>query len=277
MAKSLEGAIEEESTWSDGYYNAVRFYFWAPELLSKVTLSQLRKQQPNFERSVELVDHFIAKIDGSPGLEKRTFDKLGRKEEPFNHQLEIFLRLSPIATLNAMLSASGLDPFLSRPAVLTRTVEQVWPGTQPDILLLSDREAVAIEVKPPHGRSFESQLAKYALLFENIRAARPAIERTELVFLANGSFAENLPSRTPTLQAFKTGEKAWAQNRLRSAFRRLSDAELGAVCDRIDLLEPRFLSFSSFLQIADRTLGPSETERLLFEGLSKEMTRRGYC
>jgi hypothetical protein len=87
-----------------------------------VTLSQLKKQGPNFERAT--------KIDGSPGLEKRTFEKLDRQEEPFNHQLEIFLRLAPKTLLDSVVTECGLEAFRERPAVLTRTVELVWAGTQ---------------------------------------------------------------------------------------------------------------------------------------------------
>lgn len=277
MPIRLDDALAQENSWSDGYYNAVRFYFWAPELLSKVTLSQLRKQALNFPGSEALVEHFVEKIDGSPGLERRTFEKLDRQEEPFNHQLEIFLRLSPKAFLDQILAEFDLPPFKERPAVLTRTVEQVWPGTQPDILLLAEDQALALEVKPPHGRSFEGQLAKYALLFRNIRRTRPSVKATNLIFLANGSFTENLPTRTPTLEAFNAAEKVWATSRKRAAFKALSDRDLTAVCACIDELEPRFLSFDRLRSIADEQLGPSETERLLYDGLFKELVRRGYC
>ncbi|XBQ16639.1 MAG: hypothetical protein ABL308_01920 [Oceanicaulis sp.] len=276
MPITLEDALESENTWSDGYYNAVRFFYWWPKVLAKIPISQLKKQQSKFVYSSDLVNFFREKIDDSPGLERRTFAKLDRQEEPFNHQLELFLRLAPAQAINALLAHCGVNEFDERPSVLTRSVEQVWPGTQPDILLLSKSAAVAIEVKPPHGRSFEGQLAKYALLFENLRKARPTVERTDLIFLANGGFEDNLPRKTPTLAAFRDSEKAWARTRSRHAFKVLDDDELLMICYRIDATEPRFLSFSDFLRTQDQALGPSETERLLFDGIRKEIERRGY-
>jgi len=276
MRITLEDGIESESTWSDGYYNAVRFFYWWPKILAKIPISQLKKQQGNFERSEGLVRYFRKKIDDAPGLEGRTFEKIFKQEEVFNHQFEIFLRLAPLEAINTMLDHCGIAQFYERPSIITRSVEMIWPGTQPDLLLLAPATAVAIEVKPPHGRSFDGQLAKYALLFENIRSARPSIERTDLIFLANGGFEDNLPRKTPTLAAFKNSEIAWAKSRPTHAFKALKEDELTALCKRIAAIEPCFLSFDDFLRTQDETLGPSETERLLFDGIRKEIERRGY-
>lgn len=276
MPISLENALEQEEGWPSAYYNAVRFYFWEPELLSKVTLSGLKRAAATHDAADDLVRYFHTKLDGTPGLEKRTFEKIGRTEEPFNHQLELFLKLASKQFFDLFLNAFGETGFSARPSVLTRTVELVRPGGQPDILLLTPEEAFAIEVKPPHGRSFPGQLAKYALLMDCIRQACPQMKRLGLVYLANGGPEDNFPSRTPTLATYRQSEATWALGRRRHAFKGLCDQGMERVAGMIASLKIDFIGFDEFISLAGRTMNSSETERLLVGGLASEMRRRGY-
>lgn len=276
MSLGLDDALKSETTWSDGYYNAIKFYFWEPELLGKLTLSQVRKAALAAHSSAEVVKALENSVDGSPGMEARSFERIKRTEEPFNHQLELFLRLAPTRYFDAMLNAVSEPPFSTRPHVLTRIVQLVWRGTQPDVLMLSETEAVAIEVKPPHGKSFDGQLAKYAFLFRNLVAERPNLQRKHLIFLANGRLADITPRKYGSIEEYKQRERDWARARTAAAFRRLQDDEIEEICDLIEQIEPKMLSFGGFFSACEGAATDNEAETLLLAGLRQELVRRDY-
>lgn len=276
MPVSLQDILKDKKSWVDAYYNAVRFYFWEPDLLSKITISALKKQSKLHETSSELVQYFEQKLNTSPGMEERAFERISRTEEPFNHQVEFLLRLAPKKLLDELMVFSKGQSFQERPDVLSRSVESVWPGGQPDILLLGKQQALAIEIKPPHGRSFPGQLAKYAYLLTAIKKNNPQIKTTSLLYLANGRAEDNFPKKTASLEDYKLSETEWVRARHKIVFKNMSSDEINDICLTIDRLNPVFLSFEGFFEMMTSSMCSCETEILLTQGLQYEMQKRGY-
>jgi hypothetical protein len=272
---TLSKAIELEQDWTDIYYNVMNYYFWEPKRLRRLSYSRLVKLARKYEKSKGLLN-ILKPAHGGKGIEQEVMQSAYIDEEPFNHQLEFFFRLAPKNSFKALFNHCDLPIFDERPEILTRTAELVFQGVQPDLLIISRTSALMVEVKPARGKSSAGQVAKYASLSHRLRRARPEIKNIKLLYLANGGILDNFPRSMPSLEELKLSAKNWIVHRRSSAFARSNEASLDAFVDELDFMEIKFISFGSFVDIMRESMGYSETEQRLIDGLEADLFRRNW-
>lgn len=272
---TLDEAEMCEQDWSDTYYNIMNYYFWEPKRLKRLSLSSITKKVKSFANSKDLIAEFKTSHGGT-GLEQRVMSSAYIDEEPFNHQLELFFRLAPQECFDSLLNYVGLESSAERPKVLTRTVELVYGGVQPDLLLLYNNSALMIEVKPPRGKSSAGQIAKYAHLSRSLREDRPEITNFRLLYLANGGLDQNFSKNLAVWPDLKKSAEEWVMERKSSAFKLVDLGVLNEVKDQIAKQQPVFISFSQFVESMKLSCTNSETEKRLIDGISMDLIRRNW-
>ena len=267
---SFENIQNEGWDWCRGYYNAVEFYHWEPELLNRVSVAGIRK----IKSGKKTADEILKKLDTKSGSCRRTMDKIKRTEEPFNHILELFTRLSPKSIFDKLAQYSNLGVFQNEPRVITRKFEYTYKNaTQPDLLLFTPEQSLFIEVKPPHGYSSPEQFAKYCYAMLLVESDYPAIVST-LLYLANGNVQENF--RKNSMESLRVASIAWVDNCKKGEIKNLNKQDRIKLIHKIKSTDITFLDFGSFLKLIKPCFGKSETEQKLLKGIECEIIRRGY-
>jgi len=253
----------------------MNYYFWEPKRLKRLSYSRLANLARKYEKSKDLLNVFKAS-HGVKGIEQKVMQSAYIDEEPFNHQLEFFFRLAPQNSFKTLFNRCNLPISDVRPEILTRTAELVFQGVQPDLLIISRTSALMIEVKPPRGKSSAGQVAKYASLSQRLRRARPEIKNIKLLYLANGGILDNFPRSIHSLKELKLSAKNWIVHRRSSAFTRSNEATLEAFVAELNFMEIEFIPFGSFVDLMRESMGPSETEQRLIDGLEADLLRRNW-
>ncbi len=251
-----------EIDWIDSYYEALEFFYWEPQHIGR------KKHADGRLRTVDQVQRHLR-----------------RMETTLNQLLSQFFLLAPTSLRNRLFERL-FDEEFRRPFVsLGRDVDELFSlqkATQPDLLFVSDREVVAIEMKIGAKCSVE-QVLKYALLAlaVEIRTGRTMAHR--LALLGHGDFARQWQERFTSPAEL---------------VRALRDADIDAFlaktpqfqeyADRLtDIVTESRFSYFDYADLAgflraerpsdhDQTAG-AEVYRKLIDGVLAELDRRHLC
>jgi len=263
----------ETLDWLDCYYEAVEFFYWEPQHLRVKTHAAVEATK-------------LATIAKNAKSVEQVRGRLRQMEVTLNHNIQQFFSLAPTGFRNNLFGKVFGDQFNNTFVMQGREVDEKFAlkgCMQPDLVFMSEREVVSVEMKIKSKCSV-SQVLKYALLGLAIERQQKAQKQHYLVLLGPGDITKQFRERFLSSDDLNVAIK---KKELLSAFLAgkppvfCQDQQRQRLEEIVDKMKVRFLSYKDLTdtlvgavpQQADQSAG-AEVYRNLISGLCREISDR---
>lgn len=250
--------MQKKSTWNEEYYETLEFYYWEPQHLGKMKMSE-------------------SKYDSL----RKSIDHIKKMEVSLNHHFNTFFSLLPNKETNDLFAhifgREFQGNFCFNSKATRDFVDSFKSATQPDLFFPSEQELVCIEMKVGSKSSFD-QLTKYLLLSLLEQEREHSEKKFSLLYIGVGEFKDLFKEKIRTVEElreqflqYEIGEKT-----------RNKTLDLAPYREKIYQLSQtiplEYLSYSDFYRLLSKLYQQSDNEALqnIYYGLIAELEMRGY-
>jgi len=247
-----------KSSWVEGYYEALEFFYWEPQHLGRK-----KHEASRFKTLKEVQDH------------------LRLMEVTLNHQIKQFFALAPKSFRNRLFGRALKTTVSGEFVLVGSELDREYSlsnATQPDFLFTAPDATVSVEMKI-EAKSNVSQVLKYALLGLAVEQQDKCRRKHHLIFLGVGGFGDLWKERFRSLGELKQVLETKKESFLDGRPERLR-AERARYEEIVSTLSIGFLSYGAFADLLrterdslDDSMG-AQVYRNLIDGMLHELNER---
>ena len=253
--------VKQQAHWTSLYYEIVSDYFWAPQMIGRISDPKRRSRRWEFWDK-----------------------KLKSQELALNHILNLAFYLAPQELVdNSLSSLVGKEVSGMQLVKLQKSNVHL---IQPDLVFTDSERVCFIEMKVD-SRSGVDQFAKYAIAAKQLLDGPGGVEEVILVMLVRHAEHSRIWKRAKldgltslaglrdhTLHGFAGGTDVWKEKavpRFISGF----PGDLPRVREVVETMEVRLADYGSLAEVFRSYPAPDPTAEKLIKGVLVEIERRG--